>query len=74
MNKAAHQTEHQHGEGVLFPVVLFVGIDTHDAIRPALQRPQHRIEPGLAVDIEHAQQIKPHRLRDQRERDDIEAN
>ncbi len=34
--QAADQTEQQHCEGVLLPVVLFIRIDTHDAISPAL--------------------------------------
>ena len=43
------------------------------AIGQPLQRTEHRIEPGPAVRIEHLHQIKPHRLRDQRERDEVEG-
>ena len=67
------QAEQQHGEGVLLPIVLLVRVDAHNAIGPALERAQNRIEPGLALRIEHLQQIKPHRLRDHRKRDDIEC-
>ena len=71
--QATHQAEEQHGEGVLFPIVLFAGIDSHQAIGQSLQRTQHRIEPGSAIGIEHLQQIKPHRLGDQHERDKVES-
>ena len=71
--KATHQAEEQHGEGVLFPIVLFAGIDSHQSICQSLQWTQHRIEPGPAVGIEHLQQIKPHRLGDQHKRDKVEG-
>ena len=70
--QAAHQTKKQHGERVLFPIMFLVGIHSHHAIRQPLQRSEHGVEPGLAVGIEHAHEIKPHRLGDRRQREDIE--
>ena len=43
-----------------------------NAIGEPLERPEHRVEPGFAVRIEHLDEIKAHRLGDQRERDDVE--
>ena len=71
--EATHQTEEQHGEGVLFPIVLFAGIDSHQSICQSFQWTQHRIEPGPAIGIEHLQQIKPHRLGNQHKRDKVEG-
>ena len=71
--QAAHQAEQQHGERVLLPIVFLVRIHSHHAIGEPLQRPQHRVEPGFAIRIEHLHQIKPHRLGDQHERDDVEG-
>ena len=64
--QAAHQAEQQHGEGVLLPVLLLVRLHAHQPIGEPLQRPEHRVEPGPAIGIEHPHEIKPHRLGDQR--------
>ncbi len=69
--QTTHQAEEQHGERILRPIVLLPGIDPYRAVGATLQWPQHRIEPCSAVGIEHLQQVKSHRLRDERERHDI---
>ena len=69
---ATDQTEKQHGERVLFPIVLLVGAHSHQAIREPLQRTEHRVEPGFAVRIEHAQEIKPHWFRNHHKCDNVE--
>ena len=71
--QTAHQTEQQHGQGVLFPILLALRLHPHQAIGEPLQRSQHGVEPGSAVGIEHPQEIKPHRFGDRRKRDDEES-
>jgi hypothetical protein len=69
--QAAHQTEEQHGERVLLPIVLFAGVNTHGAIGEPLDWSQHRIEPRSAIRVENVHQIEAHRLCHQGERDQI---
>ena len=56
-----------------FQSCSLLGSTPISAIGEPLQRSEHRIEPGPAVGIEHLQQVKPHRLGDQRERDEVEG-
>ena len=70
--QAAHKTEQQHGQRVLFPIVLLAGIHAHQAISEPFQWSQHGVKPCPTVGIKHPHEIKPHRLGDHRERRDEE--
>jgi hypothetical protein len=70
--KAAHQAEEQHREGVLLPALLLLRIHAERAVGKFFQRAQHRVEPGAAVRIEHAVDIQTERLGDEDERADVE--
>jgi hypothetical protein len=67
---ASNQAEEQHGQRILLPILLLICLHTHQAIGEPLQRFQDRVKPRFAVHVEHTHEIKPHRLRDGRERDD----
>ena len=60
--------EAQHGEGVLAPVHLLVGVHAAELVDEPLEGAQHRIEPG-ALALEHARQIDAHGT-NRREQDD----
>ncbi len=62
--EAAHQAEQQHGEGVLLPILLSLGLNAHQPIGQPLKRLEDRVEPGSAIGIEHLHQVKAHRFSD----------
>jgi hypothetical protein len=70
--QATDQTKEQHRQRVLFPTVFLLVIHSHQAIGQSFQRTQQGIEPGPAVGVEHLHEIEPQRLRNCRERDDVE--
>ena len=69
--QAAHETEEQHRQCVLLPIVLFAGVNTHRAIGEPLDWSQHRIEPRFAIWVENVHQIEAHWLCHQGERDQV---
>ena len=68
----AHEAENQHREGVLFPALFLRRIHAENPVGEFFQRAHHRVEPGAAVGIEHAAEIKAERLGDEDERAEIE--
>ena len=60
-----HQAENEHGDGVPDPILLPLRVDATDTVGKALDGLEHGIEPGLAMRIQHLEQVEPEGFGDQ---------
>jgi len=65
--QAAHRAEHQHGDGVLFPILLAFGVHAHEAEGDFFQRFENWIKPRPPLGIQHMDEIQAHRFGDEGE-------
>ena len=55
------QAERQHGDGILFPRLLPVGVDPEEKVAKPFHRPQDRVQEGLALSIQNLEKVNSHR-------------
>ena len=67
------ETENQHRDRVLFPIVLLLGIDAQHFVSQTLDRLEDGIEKGLAARVENTSQVKAERLRDEKKRGNVKC-
>ena len=56
-----------------FQSCSLIRLDSHQPIRQPLERLDDRIQPGPAVGIQHPDQVKAHRLGDERQHRDEQS-
>ena len=71
-DQQADQAEDQHRDRVSDPVLFALRIDSAEPVGQALEGTEDGIEPGLAVRIEDAHEVKSQRLRYQKKGGNVE--
>jgi hypothetical protein len=69
----AHETEEQHRDSVLLPILFLLRINAKQAIRQLLKRLDKPVKKCLAVWIKRSYQISAEIFRDEYQDDDEEA-
>ena len=59
--KNAHQAERQHGNGVLLPALLLLGVHSQEKIQGSFHRPQHRVQERPPLPVQHLEEINARR-------------
>jgi hypothetical protein len=57
----------------LLPILFLPGVNSQNTICQPFQRPQHGVEPGAAVGVEHTAQVKAEGLGDEQQRANVEG-
>jgi len=52
-----HQAEHEHGDGVPFPVLLGLRVDPHPSVEESLDGFQHGVEECLPLRVQDPEQV-----------------
>ena len=59
--KNAYEAERQHGNGVLLPVLLLLGVHSQEKIQDSFHRPEHRAQERRPLPVQHLEEINAHR-------------